>query len=75
MEVQCLNIISKKFYPTKRVTDGLLLLLPIKGVLEIQQFTANVKIDTEILIVNHTEIFSIKRNETTILLYIARIGF
>ncbi|PTF35310.1 AraC family transcriptional regulator, partial [Staphylococcus cohnii] len=75
MEVQCLNIISKKFYPTKRVTDGLLLLLPIKGVLEIQQFTANVKIDTEVLIVNHTEIFSIKRNETTILLYIASDWF
>lgn len=75
MEVQCLNIISNNFYPTKRVTDGILVLLPIKGVLEIQQFTANIKVETELLIVNHTEIFSIKRNEATILLYKASDWF
>src|SRR5699024_9323097 len=75
MNTQQFNIISKKEYPTKRVTDGLVLILPIKGTLGVQRFTTNVESDEALFIINHAEIFNINKNDTSILLYIASDWF
>lgn len=75
MKAQCLNIISKHKYPTKRVTDGILLLFPLKDAVEVQHFITNVEVEEDFLIVNNTEIFRIKRNEMSLLLYISSDWF
>lgn len=74
MKAQCLNIISKDKYPTKRVTDGILL-FPLKDAVEVQHFITNVEVEEDLLIVNNTEIFRIKRKEMSLLLYISSDWF
>ena len=75
MKAQCLNIISMDNYPTKRVADGLLLILPLKGITEIQHFITDIKVENDLFIINNSEIFTIKRNEKAIKLYIASDWF
>ncbi|NWK84089.1 helix-turn-helix transcriptional regulator [Staphylococcus sp. GSSP0090] len=75
MKAQCLNIISKDRYTTKRVTDGILLLFPLKGAVEVQHFITNVEVEEDLLILNNSEMFRIKRNEISLLLYISSDWF
>ncbi|WP_436855013.1 helix-turn-helix transcriptional regulator [Staphylococcus caeli] len=75
MKAQCLNIISKDKYPTKRVTDGLVLLFPLKGKTEVQHFLTDVEVENDLLIINNSEIFSINYNEIALLLYISSDWF
>lgn len=75
MKAQCLNIITKDKYPTKRVTDGLLLLFPLKGCIEVQHFITDVNVENDLLIVNNSEIFRIKENEMSLVLYISSDWF
>ena len=75
MKAQCLNIISKDKYPAKRVTDGLVLLFPLKGKTEVQHFITDVEVEDDLLIINNSEIFSVKRNEIALLLYISSDWF
>lgn len=75
MKAQCLNIISMDNYPTKRVADGLLLILPLKGITEIQHFITDIEVENDLFIINNSEIFTIKSNEKAIKLYIASDWF
>ncbi|WP_436860032.1 helix-turn-helix domain-containing protein [Staphylococcus caeli] len=75
MKAQCLNIISKDKYPTKRVTDGLVLLFPLKGKTKVQHFLTDEEVENDLLIINNAEIFSINHNEIALLLYISSDWF
>lgn len=69
------HILTKHEYKMTRCQDGIILLFPIEGLLKIQHFTKSVSIKNDIYIINNTDIFSIKENSKTIMLYIASDWF
>ncbi|PTF05127.1 AraC family transcriptional regulator [Staphylococcus devriesei] len=69
------HLLTKHEYKMTRCQDGIILLFPIEGQVKIQHFTKNITIENEIYIINNTDIFSIKDNNKTLMVYIASDWF
>lgn len=69
------HVLTKHEYQMTRCQDGIILLFPIKGSLEIQHFAKKVTINNDIYVINNKDIFSINKNEKTIMIYIASDWF
>lgn len=64
------QLLTKKEYGPMRCIDGVILFLPIEGELILQHFTKTKGINDEVYIVNSSDVFTIKNNAKTIMLYI-----
>ena len=69
------HLLTKHEYQMTRCQDGIILLFPIEGSLEIQHFAKKVTINNDIYVINNKDIFSINKNEKTIMIYIASDWF
>lgn len=69
------HVLTKHEYQMTRCQDGIILLFPIEGSLEIQHFAKKVTINNDIYVINNKDIFSINKNEKTIMIYIASDWF
>lgn len=69
------HLLTKHEYSMKRCQDGIILLFPIEGQLKVKHFTKLVTVDDEIYIINNSDIFSIRENTKTIMLYISSDWF
>lgn len=58
-----------------RCQDGIILLFPIEGKLTIKHFTKLITIENEIYIINNSDVFSIRENAKTIMIYISSDWF
>ncbi|HDK7711302.1 TPA: helix-turn-helix transcriptional regulator [Staphylococcus aureus] len=80
MAKSCLHILTNNEYATTRCQDGIVLFWPIDGEIELQKFRKSKIIEDDIYIINHLDVFSIKNNKKTIMLYLssdwfAELGF
>ncbi|PTK38116.1 AraC family transcriptional regulator [Staphylococcus hominis] len=69
------RVLTKHEYQMTRCQDGIILLFPIEGSLEIQHFAKKVTINNDIYVINNKDIFSINKNEKTLMIYIASDWF
>lgn len=69
------QVLTKHEYQMTRCQDGIILLFPIKGSLEIQHFAKKVTINNDLYVINNKDIFSINKNEKTLMIYIASDWF
>lgn len=69
------HVLTKHEYQMTRCQDGIILLFPIEGSLEIQHFAKKVTINNDIYVINNKDIFSINNNEKTLMIYIASDWF
>ncbi|MGW9856637.1 AraC-like DNA-binding protein [Staphylococcus hominis] len=69
------HVLTKHEYQMTRCQDGIILLFPIEGSLEIQHFSKKVTINNDIYIINNKDIFSISKNEKSLMIYIASDWF
>ncbi|ENI63922.1 hypothetical protein SWI_01628, partial [Staphylococcus aureus M0045] len=70
MAKSCLHILTNNEYATTRCQDGIVLFWPIDGEIELQKFRKSKIIEDDIYIINHLDVFSIKNNKKTIMLYL-----
>lgn len=80
MANSCLHILTNNEYATTRCQDGIVLFWPIEGEIELQKFRKSKIIEDDIYIINHLDVFSVKNNKKTIMLYLssdwfAELGF
>lgn len=69
------QVLTKHEYQMTRCQDGIILLFPIEGSLEIQHFAKKVTINNDLYVINNKDIFSINKNEKTLMIYIASDWF
>ncbi|MDT3100521.1 AraC family transcriptional regulator [Staphylococcus aureus] len=75
MAKSCLHILTNNEYATTRCQDGIVLFWPIDGEIELQKFRKSKIIEDDIYIINHLDVFSIKNNKKTIMLYLSSYWF
>ncbi|AYU56197.1 helix-turn-helix transcriptional regulator [Staphylococcus debuckii] len=75
MKSDIIELYTAETLPLNRCYDGILLLWPADNVAEIQHFTETYTLSNQLHIINHNDIFQIKKNEKTIILYIASDWF
>lgn len=69
------HLLTKHEYNMTRCQDGIILLFPIEGQLKVKHFTKLITVENEIYIINNSDIFSIRENTKTLMLYISSDWF
>ncbi|MDK7950549.1 helix-turn-helix domain-containing protein [Staphylococcus lugdunensis] len=69
------RILTKEEYQPTRCIDGIIVILPIQGDLTIQHFANSTTISDEVYIINNKDIFTIKQNHKSLMLYITSDWF
>ena len=63
MRSDIIELYTTETLPLNRCYDGILLLWPADAVAEIQHFTETYTLSNQLHIINHNDIFQIKKNE------------
>lgn len=75
MRSNIIDLFTAEHLPINRCYDGIIILWPVNTKVEVQQSIKTFTLDNKISIINHNEIFQLKKNDKTIMLYIASDWF